>query len=197
MGFLKRQWIWLKRFRHRKGYGVHSPFAFNFLTSVVYEHGEYYVYRELDERFGKNGRGINSHEMKCRKFLFRLANYVHPEIIGLYGTVPSDVSAYLASGCCSATVVTERQNLMREADSAKLLYIAEYVVPSEWEEIVGQPMSALSVAVICGIHDSKKASQAWENVKRLAQVGVTFDLYDYGILFYDLKKQKQHYIVNF
>ncbi len=48
---LCRQWIWLKRFRHRRGYGVHSPFAFDFLTYVVYERGEYYAYRELKKRY--------------------------------------------------------------------------------------------------------------------------------------------------
>lgn len=197
MGYLKRRWIWLKRFRHRKGYGVHSPFAFNFLTSVVYEYGEYYAYRDLDALYGKKDRRMNCHEMKCRKFLFRLANYVHPKLIGLYGAVPPDVSAYLASGCCSAVVVYEGQSLEAVTDSDKLLYVAEHVAPSAWKEIVSQPMSAFSVAVICGIHESKKAVQAWENVKQLVQVGVTFDLYDYGILFYDLNKQKQHYIVNF
>ena len=37
---LKRPFIWLSRFRHRCGYGVHSPFAFNLITlniSALYE----------------------------------------------------------------------------------------------------------------------------------------------------------------
>ena len=34
---LKRPFIWLRRFRHRCGYGVHSPFAFNLITQVIYE----------------------------------------------------------------------------------------------------------------------------------------------------------------
>ena len=34
---LKRPFIWLYRFRHRCGYGVHSPFAFNLITHVIYE----------------------------------------------------------------------------------------------------------------------------------------------------------------
>lgn len=33
---IKRGWVWLKRIRHRKGYGVHSPFAFDFITRVIY-----------------------------------------------------------------------------------------------------------------------------------------------------------------
>ena len=48
MDRLSNPWIWLKRFRHRRGYGVHSPFAFAFLTDVVYERNAYYAYHELD-----------------------------------------------------------------------------------------------------------------------------------------------------
>ena len=33
---VKKGWVWLKRFRHRKGYGVHSPFAFDFITRIIY-----------------------------------------------------------------------------------------------------------------------------------------------------------------
>ena len=34
---------WLRRFRKRRGYGIHSPAAFQFVTGVVYEKGEYYA----------------------------------------------------------------------------------------------------------------------------------------------------------
>ena len=44
---LKRPFIWLSRFRHRCGYGVHSPFAFNLITQVIYESTPYYKYRDL------------------------------------------------------------------------------------------------------------------------------------------------------
>ena len=44
---LKRPFIWLLRFRHRCGYGVHSPFAFNLITQVIYENTPYYKYKDL------------------------------------------------------------------------------------------------------------------------------------------------------
>ena len=45
---LKRPFIWLYRFRHRCGYGVHSPFAFNLITHVIYETTPYYKYKECN-----------------------------------------------------------------------------------------------------------------------------------------------------
>ena len=44
---LKRPFIWLRRFRHRCGYGVHSPFAFNLITQVIYENTPYYKYKDI------------------------------------------------------------------------------------------------------------------------------------------------------
>ena len=43
---LKRPFIWLSRFRHRCGYGVHSPFAFNLITQVIYEYTPFYKYKD-------------------------------------------------------------------------------------------------------------------------------------------------------
>ena len=34
---------WLLRFRKRCGYGIHSPFAFQFVTGVIYEKGAYFA----------------------------------------------------------------------------------------------------------------------------------------------------------
>ena len=45
MFFLHRIWNWCSRFRHRCGYGVHSPSDFFLITSVVYEKYHYYAYR--------------------------------------------------------------------------------------------------------------------------------------------------------
>ena len=54
-----------------------------------------------------------------------------------------------------------------------------------------------SVFVIRGIHYSKAMKNLWERLKTDDRVGITFDLYDVGILFFDKTKIKQHYIVNF
>ena len=50
MGCIRSAWIWCKRFRHRKGYGVHSPFAFNLITWVIYEKLPYYKFPELKRK---------------------------------------------------------------------------------------------------------------------------------------------------
>jgi len=39
----------LKRLRTAKGFGVHSPFAFNFITNVLFEKYSYYAYFDIPQ----------------------------------------------------------------------------------------------------------------------------------------------------
>lgn len=204
MGILKRRWIWLKRFRHRRGYGVHSPFAFNFITYVVYERGAYYAYRELKKKYGGGVWTGDAYALKCRKLLFRLANYVHPKVILLYGEVGKEVEAYLKAGCSSAAMYRlqiegRKENSGPEecGPADKLIYVHDKVSPLWWAGIIAQCTTDTSMCILKGIHGSEEARKTWETVCHMPQVGVTFDLYDYGILFFDKTKLKQHYIVNF
>ena len=83
---LKRPFVWLRRFRHRRGYGVHSPFAFDFITRVVYEHTPYYQYKELsaEQRRLASEKGHNwacRESQKVKRLLFRLVNRAQPTFI--------------------------------------------------------------------------------------------------------------------
>lgn len=203
MSAIGRLWVRLKRFSHRRGYGVHSPFAFNFLTYVVYERGEYYAYRDLAARHPVSFFRRGSHLVKCRKFLFRLANHVHPVVIRLVGDIGVAEADYLSSGCCSAAVArggggAEGQGSEAGASLPKeLVCVGRDVPPGEWAALVARPRAEDSACLIAGIHRSAGSRQAWDEVKRLDAVVVSFDLYDYGLVFFDRSKQRQHYIIWF
>ena len=192
----------MKRFMHRRGYGVHSPFAFDFLTYVVYERGEYYAYRELEKRYPVVSL-FGSHRLKCRKFLFRLSNYVHPSLIRIYGHLEEAETAYLAAGCRSAAVSREASWEARARENGgtgrqkELTVVGREVAPRHWTAVASRPSSGRSVCLLFGIRASREALRAWNDVKRLPETVVTFDLYDYGLVFYDRSRQRQDYIVSF
>ena len=77
MFFLCRLWIWCKRFRHRCGYGVHSPSDFFLITSIIYERSPYYAYRTLKKRGFSNY--LPPYRRKVNRLLFRLVNYFRPK----------------------------------------------------------------------------------------------------------------------
>lgn len=62
----------LKRYRIGRGYSVHSPFAFYFITRVLREKLPYYCFQ-------------NEITDKPRRCLFRVINYFHPETIFVSG----------------------------------------------------------------------------------------------------------------
>ncbi len=70
------------RLARRRGFGIHSPFAYEFVRKVIGQHYAYYCYPRLTELAKKNS--VSSRKLKL---LFRLALFMHPEKIGVY-TVP-------------------------------------------------------------------------------------------------------------
>ena len=174
MDKLSNPWIWLKRFRHRCGYGVHSPFAFRFITEVIYERSAYYAYSELDATltFGQRWR-----IRRLLHLLLRLSNRVQPSQIVL-PTPCSQAARYLQAGCKQA-VIGEHTTGLEPA----LYYLNE---PADG---IVSHLKADSVLVI----DHLKAHRKWfENLPYT----VAFDLYDLGIAFFDPKYNRQYYIVN-
>lgn len=167
--------VWLIRFRHRQGYGVHSPFAFRFLQDVVYETSPYYAFGELDSRLSWNQR---LRQRRGLRLLFRLANYVQPRRLLLPHS--SELEAlYLQAGCRRAHPC--RQAAMPDHT---LCYL-KHPDPS----VLGM-LDRDSVLVLDDLHRHRQWFQSMKAV-------VKFDLYDLGIAFFNPTYNEQYYIVNF
>ena len=63
-------------------------------------------------------------------------------------------------------------------------------------EAFANQADADSLLVVEDIHYSHEALRAWRRIQGDHRSGVSFDLYDCGIVFFDRKKYKQHYCVN-
>ena len=175
MNMLTNPLVWLRRFRHRCGYGVHSPFAFRFLTEVVYERSPYYAYAELDAslRWWQRWRIRRSLHL-----LFRMANRLQPSQIVVDKESPL-ATRYMLAACRRATL---GNNL--DATMPALCFL-------------GQPDNAIATRLQPGsvlVMDHLRQHREWF---RSLPATVTFDLYDLGIAFFYPELNKQHYIVSF
>ena len=201
---IKRPFIWLSRFRYRCGYGVHSPFAFSLITDVIYEYTPYYAYHALQEEQRKKVRecGWSKSRGKINRFLFRLVNKVQPATVIEVGQ-PSTASLYLQSAKPSASYLfaSDLSELFLDADtSVDFLYLNDYRNPDLLEEVFrvcAHRATPKSVFVVHGICYSKEMKVLWKKWQADERGGITFDLYDVGLLFFDKTKIKQQYIVNF
>ncbi len=236
--FYSRLLIWLLRFRCRKGYGVHSPFAYSLITGVIYEKTPYYNYKHLNKIICKARKqdpalwNRSLEKSKICKLLFRLLNDAQANTILEIGTSAGASTLYLSSARKNARCVTldeksqanklatrlfssyenpiefrvgDVPSLVIEAISELesldflLLHPKNYplnVVQMMFEECMNK-VNPHSVFVIRDIYASLAMRKWWKELVKDQRLGITFDLYDLGIIFFDQTKIKQHYIVNF
>lgn len=196
MGAIRNFAHWMRRFRYRCGYGVHSPYAFNFITGVIFERGQYYAYRMMDSVYGKEVLWRYSHECKCWHFLFRLANFVRPDYFLLDSSVSAPEIAYLSAGSRKTLTVSLNQLDFVPGKSMLIFVSAENVVLSDLLKEIREktaPTSALLLRT-----DSKELRESCSAViQNSPDCGVSFDLYDYLLVSFDLSLYKQHYLINF
>lgn len=89
--FFRNPAKWYRRLRTSRGFGVHSPFAFDFITKVLRDRDSfYYAYPEIDSLCGKNRRDIKidnllfhqtDFEQQEARMLFRILVKFQPEQI--------------------------------------------------------------------------------------------------------------------
>ncbi len=206
MSFSHRLWIWCKRIRHRRGYGVHSPSDFFLITSVIYERHPYYAYGTLQKRGFSNY--LPHYRRKVNRLLFRLVNYLRPKTLIEVGIGNGSSISYMRAACHTMSSVTfkgrnwertgremkETLSLMQTLDC---LHIAHTPYYKEVFELALPYAGIHSCFIIGGIHATKEKEEWWKKLAKDEHIGITFDLYDIGLVFFDKAKYKQHYIVNF
>lgn len=170
--------VWLKRVRHRKGYGVHSPFAFDFITNVIYNNERYYAYNYLDSklRWWQYGR-----EKSIVHLAFRLSNYRCPRTLYCNG-LPS----ILMEACCKGS---RSVNIVGDVSSGP----ADMVFVGCSDDAALDHIGEGTMVVLWSLRENAKF---WQRIKDDERVTVTFDLYDVGIAFARADLNRQHYINN-
>lgn len=168
--------VWLWRVRHRNGYGVHSPFAFDFVTNVLYNRERYYAYEAMDRdlRWWQMGR-VRS----LRHLLFRLSNFRRPRSLYCEG-VGEAVAMAAHLGSLGARAVGAEG-------------VAEMIVTGTED---GRALSHLGEGSMVVLWDLRRQRRLWQRLLWDGRVTVAFDLYDVGVAFARKDLNRQHYIIN-
>ena len=180
--------------------------AFNLITHVIYETTPYYKYKELASEqkrlMPQKDRAWGYESLKVKRLLFRLVNYAQPATIVDAGMQAAS-SLYLKAAKEGAdyTAAADLSELFLESGaSVDFLYLHDYRRPEFVEEvfrICADRTAQTSVFVIEGIRYTSRMRAVWRRISRHEKAGITFDLYDLGIIFFDKTRIKQDYIVNF
>lgn len=178
---LRNPLVWLRRLRHRRGYGVHSPFAFTLITQVVYSPGRYYAYERLDALHSRADRLLRPRRRAVCRLLFRLANLAQPLQLCVLGGGEAE-RAYLQAGCRRATLTDHI------VPGSLLIYIYR-----EWREEELPPVADGGLVVVDGL---RRHRVLWERMRASGRYQVTMDLHDVGLAFRRDGMQRDHYTVN-
>lgn len=188
--------VWLRRSRHSRGFGVQSPWAYRFIRYVVNEHYPYYAYDDLSRLY----EGYPKQIQKLCRLYFRIANFWQAEqaldysaasetdIIRLYGT-------FMKRGCNKLEVVP-----VRHAADFSSLRLMRLSVEGDYRQVFEKAVSlanASTMIIVEQIKRDKESRTFWKSIVDDPRCISTFDLYYCGIIFFDKKRYKENYVVNF
>lgn len=106
-GFRRVKKAWRSR-----GFGIHSPFAFRFISRVLRERGEYYAYGELRRLAGSQRR------FRELSLLFRLVCHFRPAAVRVVGEPDEGMRGAVRLADSGAVLIEGRADGSNGADGA-------------------------------------------------------------------------------
>ena len=212
------------RWLTRKGFGVHSPWAYDLINNVINERHPYYAYEDLFPFWEKAPQYMPQYPQSRDELLFRLVNRFNPGYILEVGTGAGVSTGYLASVSKKSRVITidfpnpgekdVRRNLKKipniEYIAADVLKTVQGIMKSGnvpqfihvahtalWRQVVDIILPYATSETIIVIEDlgKKQKKEWWKEIIKDERVGVTFQMTKLGLLFFDRKMTKQHYVL--
>lgn len=185
---------WLRRIKYCRGFGVQSPSAYRFIRYVINEHYPYYAYDELRKELPR----LDSLTRKRMELYFRVANFRQASL-WLDFCERNDVIATCVGRGCHATQVrriTDLQQITAD-DRIEVLRICPSAGCEALLEAALQKTDDHTLFIIEDIGYNDTAKRMWQKLLESDLTSVSYDLYYLGIAFFDRKRYKANYVVNF
>ena len=185
MGYLKERIKHAVRFRHKRGYGVHSPFMFNLILNVIRDKEKQFTYPEILEQADI----LTSRERKVFRLLSRLIRYLKVKQVICLGSSAGILTEYLSEAYPEACIMANTSQPLLQADfvyigrNAKRYMSGNLDFPDE--EVYPKYI------VIADIYKHDLNGRLWSQYRDRATVSV--DMMWYGLLFFDNRIQRGKY----
>jgi len=155
-----------------KGHGVHSPFVYNFIGSILNN-------KELKQEA--------NYSNKYRALLIRMVAHYMPVVVMELELTPSN----------KANILEEIEN----ADNIGLLYLKQNKNATDFMVYFNAAIKKInthSILIFEDIHNSKEMEASWEQIKMHKEVKLTIDIYKLGIVFFRKEQlEKDNFIIRF
>ena len=157
------------RWFHRRGFGAQSPWAFDFITEVLYSPHRYYFFDELP---GK----------KTDEQLFRISKWLKVGHVELHSN----------NSVSKAYIVAPIKKNINDHSTLTLHYYDEEHSSDLLNDIDNRMFGENSSVIVDGIRD--KNEKGWSMLLSHSEATSIFDMGRRGIVFFDPRRQKQIYL---
>lgn len=191
---VQRYLHWLRRIKYCRGFGVQSPSAYRFIRYVINEHYPYYAYDELRKELTR----LDSLTRKRMELYFRISNYRQASLWLDYSRRDDTIATYVGRGCNATQVrrITDLQQITAD-DRIEVLRICPSAGCEALLEAALQKTDDHTLFIIEDIGYNDTAKRMWQKLLESDLTSVSYDLYYLGIAFFDRKRYKANYVVNF
>lgn len=186
MSYLKERIKHAVRFRHKRGYGVHSPFMFNLILNVIRDKEKQFTYPEALEKADL----LKPRGRKVFRLLSRLIRFLKVRKVVCLGSNAELLTGYLSLVYREAVIQSNRADQLNQAD---FIYIGRDARQMLAEDSVlsGLCDTTRRYIVIADIYKDPFNRKLWRQYYEKATVSV--DMMWYGLLLFDEKIQKGKY----
>lgn len=191
---VQRYLHWLRRIKSCRGFGVQSPSAYRFIRYVINEHYPYYAYDELRKELPR----LDSLTRKRMELYFRISNYRQASLWLDYSRRDDTIATYVGRGCNATQVrrITDLRQITAD-DRIEVLRICPTAGCEALLEAALQKADDRTLFIIEDIGYNDTAKRMWQKLLESDLTSVSYDLYYLGIAFFDRKRYKANYVVNF
>lgn len=191
---VQRYLHWLRRIKYCRGFGVQSPSAYRFIRYVINEHYPYYAYDELRKELPR----LDSLTRKRMELYFRVANFRQASLWLDFCERNDVIATYVGRGCHATQVrrITDLQQITAD-DRIEVLRICPSAGCEALLEAALQKTDDHTLFIIEDIGYNDTAKRMWQKLLESDLTSVSYDLYYLGIAFFDRKRYKANYVVNF
>lgn len=191
---VQRYLHWLRRIKYCRGFGVQSPSAYRFIRYVINEHYPYYAYDELRKELPR----LDSLTRKRMELYFRVANFRQASLWLDFCERNDVIATYVGRGCHATQVrrITDLRQITAD-DRIEVLRICPSAGCEALLEAALQKADDRTLFIIEDIGYNDTARRMWQTLLESDITSVSYDLYYLGIAFFDRKRYKANYVVNF
>ena len=213
----------VRRIKHRKGFGVHSPFAYSIITDVIEEKSAYYAYTQMKRSFSS----ATPISFKVACLLLRLANRFkarkiieigcdggftllpliltdsHNEIVSLAKETEEktarNILSWLKERVGQVSFVRSLNDVSEDfiADMVIISVLPDGYSKEDLFQWIRSHSHETTIFFVKGIQPKRALETVWDCFCDDDNIEITMDLYDYGLAVRRPRFFKQHYIVAF